>query len=398
MKTAGIIAEYNPMHNGHIYHINKTRETFGATHVVAVLSSNCIQRGEFSMFSKWTRAGFAVKNGVDLVIELPSFWSCSFAQRYASGGVSLLNSLGCVDILSFGSECGDIDLLKRCSSLQNDKALSETIKAQLSEGLTFASARTKAIESVYGNNISDVFKHPNNNLAIEYINALEKYESTITPMTVKRLGTYYGNSSDQNLFAGASYIRELIQSNKDISSLVPVNIISDITKEISTGKAPCSLELLESAVLCALRQMSSYDISLMPEISEGIEYRIYEAAQNACSLDELYSLSKTKRYTMARIKRIVLYSFIGMNNNRYSGNPPYIKVLAMNGHGKDLLKRITEKTELPVIIKASDSEKLKGYSKEIYELEAFISNVYSLSSPVKQKCGREKTEKISVVN
>lgn len=397
MKTAGIVAEYNPMHNGHIYHIEKTRESTGSTHIVTVLSSNFLQRGEAAMFSKWARAGMAIRNGSDLVIELPTFWSMSYAQRYSAGAVALLNGMGCIDYISFGSECGSTKKLEKCCRLLNDSNVCETVRNFLGEGLTFADARTKALQHHYGNEISEILKSPNNNLALEYINALINSNSEIEPVTVKRTGPGHESFIPDKGLASASYIRNIISENSDFSEYTSNDIKTVITDEINSGKAPCLTESLETAILSSLRMMSPADFAQMPDISEGIEYRIYEAAQRAASLEELYSLIKTKRYTLARIRRIVLSSFLKLYENEYSGTPPYIKVLAMNGKGKEILAQIKRTGSLPVITKRSDTYALSDYAKKIYNLEQRVSDVYALSSPFRQKCGRDQTEKLIVI-
>ena len=204
MKIAGIIAEYNPFHNGHKYHIEKTRELTGATHIVAVMSSNYVQRGETSLMSKWARAEAAVKNGVDLVVELPTLWSSSYAQRFALGGVDLLNSLGCVDIISFGSENGNIDELIACRDALQSEAVDAKIKENLESGLGYASARAEAVGAVYGDRFFDILGGANNTLGIEYLNSLQKTESKIKPFTVARTGAAHDSAEKSEEFASAS--------------------------------------------------------------------------------------------------------------------------------------------------------------------------------------------------
>lgn len=398
MKIGGIIAEYNPFHNGHKYQLEKSKELGEWTHAVAVMSSNYVQRGETALISKWARAEMAVKNGIDLVIELPTLWSTAHAQRFALGGVSLLESLGCVDMLSFGSECGDIDELIECKNAINSEAVGERLKENLEYGLSFASARAEALRTVYGNRFFDILEEPNNTLGIEYLQALDKLSSSIVPMTVKRVGAAHDSILRNENFACASDIRSmLLDESREWEMFVPQSVVDIYNREKESNQAPCPISKLEFSILCCMRQLSAEDIGLSPDVSEGIEYRIHDAALKASSLEELYQLAKTKRYSHARIRRIVLHAFMGFTAEDYKENPPYIHVLAMNDKGKEILKEAKEKAKKPIVTKASDFDELDDYGRHVFALEDMCTDVYSLASPVILPCGREKTNGIIVL-
>lgn len=398
MKIGGIVAEYNPFHNGHAYQIEKSKELGEWTHVVAVISSNYVQRGETALISKWARAEMAVKNGVDLVIELPTLWSTSFAQRFAYGGVSLLNSLGCVDMLSFGSECGNIDELIECKNAINSEAVTERMKENLEYGLSFASARSEALKAVCGNRFFDILEEPNNTLGIEYLQALDKLGSDMIPMTIKRIGAAHDSLMRSENFASASDIRRMmLAGSREWEMYVPQSVADIYHREEENNFAPCPNSKLEFSILCCMRQLSAEDIGLSPDVSEGIEYRIHDAALKAGSLEELYQLAKTKRYSHARIRRIVLHAFMGFVAEDYRGEPPYIHVLAMNDKGKEILKEAKEKAKKPIVTKASDFDRLDDYGCHVFALEDMCTDVYSLASPVILPCGREKTNGILVL-
>lgn len=398
MKIGGIIAEYNPFHNGHRYQLEKSKELGEWTHAVAVMSSNYVQRGETALISKWARAEMAVKNGIDLVIELPTLWSTAHAQRFALGGVSLLESLGCVDMLSFGSECGDIDELIECKNAINSEAVGERLKENLEYGLSFASARAEALRTVYGNRFFDILEEPNNTLGIEYLQALDKLGSSIVPMTVKRVGAAHDSILRNENFACASDIRSmLLDESREWEMFVPQSVVDIYNREKESNQAPCPISKLEFSILCCMRQLSAEDIGLSPDVSEGIEYRIHDAALKASSLEELYQLAKTKRYSHARIRRIVLHAFMGFTAEDYKENPPYIHVLAMNDKGKEILKEAKEKAKKPIVTKASDFDELDDYGRHVFALEDMCTDVYSLASPVILPCGREKTNGIIVL-
>lgn len=398
MKIGGIVAEYNPFHNGHKYQLQKSIDMGELTHTVAVMSSNYVQRGEAAIVSKWARAEMAVKNGIDLVIELPTLWSTSYAQRFAMGAVSLLDALGCVDILSFGSEIGNIDELIACKKAINSEEVKERLKENLDLGLGFATARAEALRSVCGNRFFDILEGANNTLGIEYLNALDTLGSDIVPMTVRRKGATHDSIMRSDNFASASEIRRMIrESDKEWEMYVPQSVADIYNREASEEKAPCLNEKLEFSILCCMRQLSAEDIGLSPDVNEGIEYRIHEAALKARTLDELYSLAKTKRYSHARIRRIVLHAFMGFVKDDYKGNPPYIHVLAMNDNGKEILKEAKEKAKLPIVTKASDFDELDEYGRHVFSLEDMCTDVFSLSSPAILPCGREKTNGIIVL-
>ena len=398
MKIGGIVAEYNPFHNGHKYQVEKSKELGEWTHVVAAMSSNYVQRGETALISKWARAEMAVKNGVDLVIEIPTLWSTSFAQRFALGGVSLLDSLGCVDMLSFGSECGDIDELIECKNAINSDAVTERLKENLDFGLSFASARAEALRTVYGNRFFDILEEPNNTLGIEYLQALDKLDSSIVPMTIKRVGASHDSIIRSENFACASDIRSMmLGGGREWEMFVPQSVVDIYRREEENNRAPCPNSKLEFSILCCMRQLSAEDIGLSPDVSEGIEYRIHDAALKASSLEELYQLAKTKRYSHARIRRIVLHAFMGFVADDYKENPPYIHVLAMNEKGKEILKEAKDKAKKPIVTKASDFDSLDDYGRHVFALEDMCTDVYSLASPVILPCGREKTNGIVVI-
>ena len=398
MKIGGIVAEYNPFHNGHKYQLQKSVETGELTHTVAVMSSNYVQRGEAAIVSKWARAEMAVRNGIDLVIELPPLWSTSYAQRFAEGAVSLLDALGCVDMLCFGSECGNIEELIACKNAINSEEVNERLKENLDIGLGFATARAEALRSVCGNRFFDILDGANNTLGIEYLNALDRLGSDIVPMTIKRKGAQHDSIMRNENFASASEIRKMLRDgNKEWENYVPMSVSEVYNREVEKEQAPCLNEKLEFSILCCMRQLSAEDIGLSPDISEGIEYRIHDAALKARTLDELYALAKTKRYSHARIRRIVLHAFMGFVADDYKGNPPYIHVLAMNDKGKEILKEAKEKAKLPIITKASDFDELDDYGRHVFSLEDMCTDVFSLSSPAILPCGREKTNGIIVL-
>ena len=376
----GIVSEFNPFHRGHEYIINKSREK-GATHIVCAMSGNFVQRGETAVFNKWSRAKAAIECGADLVIELPTPYAISGAEKFASGAVGLLNNLNCIDNISFGAENEDISSLSKIASFLLSDEFAAEIKNEMEKGISFANARTNVIEKFLGEEYADIIKTPNNILAIEYIKKLISLNSNITPVAIKRIESAH-DSNEANGFS-ASAIRKAILNKTFDEKMFPEKAYGIFKDENFS-----SLEKLETAILVYLRSVTPVKIKSLYDISEGIENKIISAAKEATSLEELYSLIKSKRYSHARIRRLVLSAFLQIENSE--SEIPYVKVLAFNDKGIEILRKIKEKSALPIITKHSDTEKLEGYAKELYEQEIRLTDIYSLSLSKTLPCGEEQ--------
>jgi predicted nucleotidyltransferase len=395
LKTAGIIAEYNPFHNGHAYHIAKTRET-GCTHIVAVMGGNFTQRGEAAVFFKQARCFAALHGGADLVIELPLPWAISSSGRFAFGGISLLDSLGCVDTLSFGSECGDPQLLRE--ALHKVEALngSAGLKEQLQKGYSFPRARQAAAQAAFPGE-SLPLAGPNDILAIDYLKALSELGSSISPLAVKRAFAAHDAGALGN-FASASHIRGLILKGRARSWLkfVPKSAAQIYAAEIAAKKAPPSPEKISTAVLARLRTMGTEELARLPDVTEGLENRIFEAVKSAAGLDELYFAIKSKRYTMSRVRRVVLAAYLGMSKEAAPASPPYIRVLGASTRGLELLGAAKTAAKLPIVTRTAQINEIGGFAKTVFELECLASDLYALCLPRPLPCGLEQQYKIIV--
>ena len=357
-KVAPVICEYNPFHAGHAYHLAQTR-SLGATHIVAIMSGSFVQRGEPAMFSKWSRAKCALACGADLVLELPLPWCMSSAEGFARGGVALAHGLGCVDLLSFGSELGETSPLLQAAEAAVSPLIQEKIRLLLSEGFSYPSAREKAIEAHFGSDISRLFQEPNNILAIEYCKALTLLSSPIQPITISRAGASHDASEPSRGsggFASASYLRaRLLRKDYDgVKSFIPESVLTILLEEIQTGRAPCSLAALERPILAALRNLSPEELAKLPDVSEGLEYRIASAVRKTTSLDQLFAEIKTKRYTHARIRRIIVSAFLQMTCDYNSQIPPYLRVLGWNDKGTEILRTARRTASLPIVMRGGD--------------------------------------------
>lgn len=388
MKVAGIIAEYNPFHKGHALLIEKAR-LGGATHIVAVMSGNYVQRGEPAIFSHGVRTNAALECGVDLVLQLPCIYAVSGAQSFAQAGVRILDALGCVDELVFGSECGDADKIVSAADAVYGERIKSKLKSELEKGISFASARENALRSIDGD-AADIIKQPNNILGVEYAAALRKSDSRIIPATYAREGAAHDEEGGGHGISSASYIRRLIKEGGVWKGYVPEAAEKIFADAVLNGEAMTDLSKLENAVLYKLRISSREELAGAPDVSEGIENRIFEAAREAVSLEELYLLAKTKRYSHARIRRIVLNSFLGITAADAAIPVPYIRVTGFNCRGAQLLREIKGKTKLPLITKAADISFLGSDAKRVFEAECRAGDLYSLCLPKTQPCGKEK--------
>ena len=381
MKICGIVAEYNPFHNGHKYHIEKTKELYGATHIVAVMSGNFTQRGDIAVMDKFRRAETALKNGVDLVIELPVPFALGSAEQFATGSVSLLNSLGCVDMISFGSECGDLSLLEETAGAVLFAQQNENFFRYMKSGDPYPVALQKTIEQYYEEEIIDALAEPNNTLAVEYLKALSECGSSIKPVTIKRFGAGHDSSSTTENNASASMIRKLILSGQEVSAYVPELPETDFA----------DIRRLETAILAKLRTMTPSEIEKAPNVLMGLENRIYKAARVSGNLAELFMLIKTKRYTMARIRRIVMSVFLGIKKSDLKSTPSYVRILGMNERGREILSAASCSLPMDTSLKALSGSGEK--QKRLASLEERAGNLYGLAFEKKRPCGTEFTAK-----
>ncbi|MCR4747835.1 MAG: nucleotidyltransferase [Clostridiales bacterium] len=394
MNITGIVAEYNPYHNGHQYLTAKCREA-GATHVVAVMSGNFVQRGSVAIMDKRARAKAALSDGVDLVLELPVPWAVSTAELFARGGLSVLAGLGCVDSLAFGCETADGELLQKAAEAVCDIKVHDLIKDELEGGITYAAARENAVRKLYGDEIADVISKPNNILAVEYLKAMKSVGTSFNVMPIKRNGAEHDSLKENGEFSSASALRIMLERGDERAfGFMPESSVSEFKRLEKVGRAPVAIDDSERAILSRLRMLSAEEIKEAPDVSEGLENRIYNAIQSATSLEELYSIVKTKRYTHSRIRRIITALYLGIAPQDALHKVPYIRVLGFNEQGREILKLAKEKANLPIIMKSSQVYELPEYGKHIFDLECKATNLYNLATPRILPCGTELTDEV----
>lgn len=386
-NVVGIVAEYNPFHNGHLYHLNESKKQVDADYSVCVMSGNFTQRGDTAIIDKWSRTKMALQNGIDLVIELPLIYSISSAENFAYGSMNILDSLGVVDYVSFGSEVGDLDVLNSIAQIlcTEPKEYVSLLNHELSKGISFPKAREKAL-LMYLNDIrkyANVLSNPNNILGIEYLKALKHLNSNLNPITVKRKEAQYNSSSIKNGFASSTAIRKIIKNPSSLSKVVPEETFAIIDDKIKHGQIVNGLATFEKEILYKLRTMSLEEITELPDVLEGLENSIKNAANSCNNILDLISLVKSKRYTQTRIQRILLYALLDISKTDMKNSKkgiPYIRILGMTENGKYLLSQIASSKKLNIITspkKFMDSSNNK-IAKRLLEKDILATNIYTL--------------------
>ena len=411
MKIVGLVVEYNPFHNGHLYHLNKSKEVTNATHSIAVMSGNFLQRGEPALFDKYTRAQIAVSNGVDLVVELPSLFACQSAEIFSHGAVALLNSLNCIDSICFGSEEGDIKILYQIANILTNEPteFKDKLKAYLDEGLLFAVARSKALyDYISSNNLLDIpeeklntiLNSSNNILGIEYIKSLIRLNSNIKPYTITRIKSEYNSEIISSNICSATAIRKVLKDScelSDISNVVPYHTLyaieNSIKKEFNPMFDEYYFDIIKQIIVRDINNLNSYF-----DVNEGIENKIYKSVFTSNSLDSLQQDIKSKRYTLTRVKRILNNILLGitkedMNKVKSISYIPYVRVLAFNDKGREIIKQIKLNSDICIVNKFanidfnSDTlfETLINYdikASNMYNLIYYKNNLDKLKGPM----------------
>lgn len=423
MKTAGIIAEYNPFHRGHEYQIQYTKQKLGADYVIVAMSGDYVQRGTPALLSKHARAEMALRCGADLVLEMPVSVCTASAEAFAMGGISLLDGLGVVDILCFGSEAGEISALKELAEIlvKEPEEYKILLKQFLSQGLSFPAARSQALTEYFKNpcnfngddfggiltplfnEVTQILNTPNNILGIEYCKALLRLNSPIRPVTLRRKGMgYHNTASDLNSvsdFASASAIRELIcdsnndncrgYSSKNVSDILASWIPSgafEIFRMLLNSQEFLTEDVLDSILSYCLLQKNVSELTSFLDVSESLAQRIVNQRNLLQGFSKSASVLKTKELTQTRIQRALLHIILGIR--QVPEKVPYARVLGFKKENSFLLKTIKNNSRIPVITKLADaSSLLDSQAQELLKETTFASNLYE--SLLAQKNGRK---------
>ncbi len=380
MRISAVICEYNPFHKGHKYLHAAARSSCDA--LVSVMSTSFTQRGDTAIFSKYERARAALQNGADIVVELPAVYAVAPAQKFAQSGVAIVKALGCVDALIFGSECGNTELLQTAAAVLDDDCFRRRLKLKMREGLYYPRALSETADEICGKDIAAVFSCPNDILAVEYCRALRG--SSVAAIAVKRKLTKHDDEEISSDFASSSHIRALIRSGKDVRHLLP---------EGSACENPAFLENIAPVILYCLRSMSSGEIERLPDVSEGLHNRIYSAVRSESTLASAAAKIKTKRYTMARIRRIFICALLGVTKEIRALDVPYIRVLGFTSTGERVLRTAKRTSSLPIVTSTSSALKELGASgRTVLEKEIKASDIFALARNTPQPCGADFTQ------
>ncbi len=378
MSVIGIVAEYNPFHLGHEYHIRRSKEIKSEdSAVVCVMSGDFVQRGEAACFSKFARAEAACRCGADLVIELPLPWCLSSAEGFARGAVFLLDALGC-DTISFGSEAGDLPSLKLLAELLSHNEIKDQIKSVLTAhpNMSYASARQQAIQARCGDH-ANLLETPNNILAVEYLKAIRRLASGMKPMTVQRFGSAHDGKGDK--LRSATELRSMLRNGESIASDIPAAAADVFARELEYGRDIARLDLLESAILSRLRLLPVETYDRLPDASDGLGRRLCHAAYEEPGLESLIETVKSKRYAMSRIRRMICCAALGIDKDMANGLPPYARVLTANERGREQLHRLRGKS-IPILTKPAAVRELDENALRIFSLGSAAHDLLVLGS------------------
>ncbi len=398
--TVGIITEYNPFHNGHLYHIEMTKKITGCDNIILVMSGNYVQRGEPAIIDKWNRANFALLNNVDIVIELPTHFAIESAENFAKASVTLLDSLGLVDAIVFGSECGDIKELTDVATFLNNNDYKQELKKYMSEGFSYKTTLDKILKD---KGFSDIY-NPNNILGIEYIKAIKNINSTITPLTIERTeNNYHLDTLNTTGICSATALRKNITNNNfhNIISFIPNTIKFEMLEVLENNVT--DIDNLSSIFHYKLSTIDKKSLQNINQINEGIENRIYKSSENFYKISDIVNNCSTKRYTKSKLRRIILSIIFDLTKDdmklyRDNNLVQYVKILGFNKNKQDIIKSINKNCKLPVIMNVNKCI-LPPLAHKMLQQEIKYTNIYNLcyNNTVTNK-NDEYTKKIITIN
>ena len=393
--VTGIIAEYNPFHNGHAYQIQKARELTGCDFVVVVMSGDFVQRGAPAVFDKYMRTKMALLGGADLVLELPIWASCASAEFFASGAVSILEGIGCTDFLCFGAEDERLSSMRKIANLLTDEnaEFQMQLRKALKEGDSFPVARKKAFQSFLSEEEKSILDKPNNILGIEYLKALKVQKSMINPVIVKREGQGYHSQELLKGFASASGIREALKADKELlmaKKVMPEEIVDCFMQAVSQNQMVWEDDFSLILQYCLLRQENSFELSCYSDVSNDLAMRMLKNRNQFESYSGFIQTLKTKEMTYTRISRALLHILLEMtlDGTKVFLEHPYTRILGFRKESQELLGILKAKKEIPVLTKLANYQKeLERIECKLLEKDLFASNLYESVAARKQKRG-----------
>lgn len=388
--AAGVIAELNPLHNGH-RHLLSAAQKYAPDGVVVVLGGNFTQRGTPALLSKFHRTKMALACGADLVLELPLPFSVATAERFAYGGVQILNALGVVDTIVFGSECGSAEALQKTALALETPAVQKAVRDGCRAGASYPAAQAAAVQSVCGENAAAVLQTPNDSLGVAYCRAAAKLQARLKPIAVQRVGAPHNAAVPIGAFASASALRAALRNGDTVEKWMPASAFAVLQAAIQNGEAPADYRRLEIAVLGFLRTADTAAFAEVPDAEPGVVHRILSAARTAQTLWEVFDAAKTRCYTHARIRRVVLSAFLGVRTAYVQGGVPYLRVLGFTARGESLLRTAAKQAHLPTVLRARTVKDLSPTAQAVFALECKSTDIFNLSLPKIQAAGAEMT-------
>lgn len=373
MAALGMICEWNPFHLGHAWLLRELKRCYSLP-VVCVMSGNFVQRGEPAVAEKRARAEMALRCGADVVFELPTVWAMASAERFARGGVALLRRTGVVTQVAFGSECGDAAALMRVAACLDGEDFRAALQRRLAGGDTFAVCRERAVAELLGETDAALLREPNNILGIEYCRALRG--SGIGAVTLPRTGARHDGAASGGI-ASASEIRRLLHEGQPERAMafLPPEAAEVLRREMAQGRAPVTLENCERAVLAKLRTLREEDFLPYDGGGEGLYRRFYRAVRQAADIDGLLEAAKTRRYPLARLRRMLLVAYLELPEPEHI---PYLRLLAASSRGCTLLRQMRG---APVLTKPADVSRLGQTAQDLFTREAGWTDLYTLAYP-----------------
>ncbi len=382
MKICGIVCEYNPFHTGHRAQLDAVRARLGAdTAIVCCMSGNFVQRGEAAIAPKHLRAESALRAGADLVLQLPLPWALSSAEGFARAAVSLLAATGVVSHLAFGAEDASLARLGPLADAALEKSTIEATLYHLESGIPYARARERALHALLRGE-AELLQKPNNILAVEYLKALRLLQSPITPLALPREGAGHDGEPGGG-FASATWLRTRLRQGdwEAARPFLPAGSLALLQKAADAGGLMLSPERLDCALMPHLLRMRIEELSALPGASEGLEHRLYEAIRRGRDFESVWQAAKTKRYPAARLRRMLLCAYLGVTAADQARPLPYILVLGLSQTGRTLLRRMAEKSTLPVLTRPAQVKGLPGEAQALFEKEALADDLYRFALP-----------------
>jgi len=418
MRVVGIIAEYNPFHYGHLYHLTKSIKETNADYTIAVMSGQFTQRGEAAITDKWIRAEAAVSCGVDLVLEIPVVYALQTAEIFAYGSIQLLNHTGIVTHICFGSETGDLNILQKIADilLEENNRYKELLKNYLDKGLSYPAARYHGIldyinltydKSLYNEDLRVIKKAlsgSNSILAIEYLKSLKLTNSSIIPVTIPRIKSSYNDTKIKKGISSATSIRREILKNgmsNKVRNALPEKVFNILSDAFDRGLGPIDNNHFDDLFLGLIRRSSTSEIASWMDVGEGLENRIKEQATRATTIGEFLSFVKTKRYPLTKLQRIIIHGLLNITTKSFeelnNGNgPAYLRILAFSKRAIPLIKKLKKTSKVPIITKPAHINRYDSSVQQMFAYDCLATDLYgiALKNPLARQGGRDFTHQL----